>query len=110
MVACGLIVSHAGKAVNAPGSDDAPMTLEQAVRSEADGYRAVGTPIAAFLARQLDRLAQLVRFTGAADGDEFECRLDVMEQDVREESFNRGYQEGQEAGLRLAGQYQEALV
>ena len=89
--------------------DGEPMTLAELVSRESLAYRAWRTPEGDFLARQLDRLAQLIRFTQASDGEEHEARMDVMEECVREEAFNRGYAEGQEAGRRSAFHYAESL-
>jgi hypothetical protein len=109
LAACGLIARCPCKAGDAHGGDDRPATLEDAVRREADAYRAIGTPTGDFLARQMDRLAQLIRFTGAADGEEHEARMLVMEESVKESELDRGYAEGKEAGLRSAFRHQEAL-
>ena len=43
-----------------------PKTLVEIVEHEALGYRAWGTPAGDFLARQTERLAQLIRWTGAS--------------------------------------------
>ncbi len=107
--ACGLIGGCPVRPVNCHGSDPEPRTLEQSIRDESRAYGETGTPMGAFLSRQLDRLAQLIRFTGAETGEDFEARFAVMEDDVRDEAFRRGYNEGQNAGLRQAFRYQEAL-
>ena len=51
----------------APIANGQPRTLAEVVDHEAMGYRAWGTPTGDFLARQMERLAQLVRWTGADD-------------------------------------------
>jgi hypothetical protein len=79
-----------------------PMTLAEVVDHEAMAYRAWGTPAGEFLARQMERLAQLVRWTGATTPEEHEARMEVWDQEVREQWFDRGYHEGQEAGRREA--------
>jgi hypothetical protein len=109
LAACGLISPCPRKAGNAPWGDDRPATLIQTVEREATAYRAIGTPEGDFLGRQMDRLAQLIRFTGAADGEEHEARMAVMEESVKEAEFDRGYAEGREAGLRSAFRYREAI-
>src|SRR5947209_1425875 len=42
-----------------------PLTLAEVVDHEAMGYRGWGTPTGDFLARQMERLAQLIRWTNA---------------------------------------------
>jgi hypothetical protein len=79
-----------------------PATLAEVVDHEARAYRAWGTPAGAFLARQMERLAQLVRWTGANTPEEHEARMDVWDDDVRDQWYDRGYQEGLEAGRREA--------
>lgn len=81
-------------------SNGEPMTLAEVVDHEARAYRAWGTPAGDFLARQMERLAQLVRWTGANTPEEHEARMDVWDDEVREQWYDRGYHEGQEAGRR----------
>jgi hypothetical protein len=77
-----------------------PMTLAEVVEHEAMAYRAWGTPAGDFLGRQMERLAQLIRWTGAATPEEHEVRMEVWDEEVREQWYDRGYHEGQEAGRR----------
>ena len=77
-----------------------PRTLAEVVDHEAMGYRAWGTPTGEFLARQMERLAQLIRWTGASDPVEHEALMEVWDEEIREQWFDRGYQEGWEAGRR----------
>ena len=79
-----------------------PMALVEIVEHEAMGYRAWGTPEGNFLARQMDRLAQLIRWTGAATPEDHETRMEVWDDEIRERFFDRGYREGHEAGRREA--------
>lgn len=83
-------------------SDGQPRTLAEIVDHEAMAYRAWGTPTGEFLARQMERLAQLVRWTGAATPEEHESRMEIWDDEVRDQWFDRGYQEGIEAGRREA--------
>lgn len=87
---------------DAPSSNGEPTTLAEVVDHEARAYRAWGTPEGDFLARQMERLAQLVRWTGAKTPEEHEARMDVWDDEVREQWYDRGYHEGLEAG-RLQG-------
>jgi hypothetical protein len=79
-----------------------PMTLAEVVDHEAMAYRAWGTPAGDFLGRQMERLAQLIRWTGAASPEEHEARMELWDDDLREQWYDRGYHEGQEAGRRDA--------
>jgi hypothetical protein len=83
-------------------SNGQPMTLAEVVDHEAMAYRAWGTPAGEFLARQMERLAQLIRWTGASTPEEHEARMEVWDEEVREQWYDRGYHEGQEAGRREA--------
>ena len=79
-----------------------PLTLAEVVDHEAMAYRAWGTPAGEFLARQMERLAQLVRWTGAMTPEEHEARMEVWDEEVREQWYDRGYHDGHEAGRREA--------
>lgn len=83
---------------DATPSNGEPRTLAEVVDHEAMSYRAWGTPEGDFLARQMERLAQLVRWTGAKTPEEHEARMDVWDDEVREQWYDRGYHEGLEAG------------
>jgi hypothetical protein len=80
-----------------------PLTLVELVEHEARGYRAWGTSEGDFLGRQLERLAQLVRFTGATTPEEFDERLEVLEADAREHRYQLGYGDGLEDGRQEFG-------
>ncbi len=77
-----------------------PLTLAEVVEHEAMGYRAWGTPTGDFLSSQMERLAQLLRWTDAKTPQAHEDRMQVWEQEIREQWFERGYHEGFEAGRR----------
>ena len=81
-------------------ADRPPMTMVEIVERQALAYRAWASPVGEFLARQLERLAQLIRFTDAETPVEFEDRLDVLEADARRQDFENGFAEGLEAGRR----------
>jgi hypothetical protein len=82
-----------------------PITIAEIVEHEALGYRAWGTPTGDFLASQMERLAQLIRWTGTTTPEEHEARMEVWDEDIREKCFDRGYSEGHEAGRRAARGY-----
>jgi hypothetical protein len=83
-------------------SNGQPMTLAEFVDHEAMAYRAWGTPAGEFLARQMERLAQLIRWTGATTPEEYESRMEIWDEEIREQWYERGYHDGQEAGRREA--------
>lgn len=82
-----------------------PVTLAEYVDDEARAYRAQGTAEAAFIAASLERLAQLVRWTGASTPAEHDDRMEVWDEEIREKCFDRGYSVGHEAGRRSARGY-----
>jgi hypothetical protein len=77
-----------------------PTTLAELVDHEALAYRAWKTPEGDFLARQMERLAQLVRWTGAATPEDHEARMEVWDDDLRKQWEDRGYEAGYAAGRR----------
>jgi hypothetical protein len=83
-------------------SDGQPAALAEVIDREATTYRAWGTPAGDFLARQMERLAQLVRWTGAATPEDHEARMELWDDELREQWYERGYHDGQEAARREA--------
>lgn len=73
-------------------------TLAETVEHEAIIYRAWGTPMGDFLGRQMDRLAQLVRWTGATTPEDHEARMEVWDDEIRAQQYDRGYADGIAAG------------
>jgi hypothetical protein len=57
-------------------------------------YRAWHSPEGDFLASQMERLAQLVRWAGASTPAEFTDRLEVYEADARANEYDRGFEDG----------------
>jgi hypothetical protein len=76
-------------------TDGPRLTLPQMIDREARGYLAWGTPVGDFLARKLDELSQLVRWTQATTPDEHDARMDVWDAEIRDQWEARGYEEGQ---------------
>jgi hypothetical protein len=74
------------------------------VKAEAIRLRERGGAHAAFVAAQLDRVAQLIIFTGAETPEQYDDRVFANEQAVQEGHFERGYQEGR-ASMGLASRY-----
>jgi hypothetical protein len=82
-----------------------PTTLAEFVDDEARAYRAQGTPGAALVAEHLERLAQLIRWTGATTPAEHEDRMEAWDDELRAKWFDRGYAEGIEAARRELAPY-----
>ena len=80
-----------------------PTTLVETVEREALAYRAWRTPEGDFLASHFERLAQLVRWTGATTPVEHEARMEVWEAEIAERHFDRGYSEGHQAARNELG-------
>ena len=70
------------------------------VKAEAIRLRARRGAHAAFVAEQLERIAQVIVFTGAETPEQYADRVFANEQAVQEQHFERGYQEGRESVLR----------
>jgi hypothetical protein len=65
------------------------------VAAEADRLRRSASPIAGFLADQLERLAQLVAFTDAQSPRDFADRIEIHERDLLAREYDRGFSDGQ---------------
>jgi hypothetical protein len=79
---------------SAPIAGGAP-SLADLVAVEADRLRRSASPIAGFLADQLERVAQLVAFTGALSPQDFVDRLEIHERDLLAREYDRGFSDGQ---------------
>jgi hypothetical protein len=77
-----------------------PMGLAEIVDHEALGYKAWGTAEGDFLARQMGRLAQLIRWTGGKDPADHEDRMELYDRELRDRYFEQGFAEGLEQGRR----------
>ena len=77
----------------APVAGGAP-SLADLVAAEAGRLRRSASPIAGFLADQLDRLAQLVAFTGARSPGEYADRIETEERDRLAREYDRGFEDG----------------
>jgi hypothetical protein len=67
------------------------------VEAEIRRLRALDGPGARFVADQLGRTHQLLKFTGAETPEQFEDRVFANEQEIQEAAFERGYQEGRQS-------------
>src|SRR5690242_20085577 len=84
-----------------------PVTLAEFVDDEARAYRAQGAAEAAFIAEHLERLAQLVRWTGATTPEEHTDRMEVWDAEVRAKWFDQGFEEGMGAARRELAPYRD---
>ena len=80
-----------------------PVTLPEQIDDEARAYRDRGDAIGEFIANYLDRLSQLVRWTGAQNPEQHEDRMEVWDDEIRAKWFDRGYQAGVEATSGVYG-------
>jgi hypothetical protein len=96
-------ITSNGRAQEAPlsGPDNStPMSLAEIVDHEALGYMAWGTPEGDFLARQMQRLGQLIRWTSASNPADFEDRLEVYDRELRDRHYRMGFEDGLQTGRR----------
>lgn len=77
----------------APVAGGAPALADQVVAA-AEQLRRSASPVAGFLADQLERLAQLVAFTGAGSPRDFADRIAIHERDLLAREYDRGYSDG----------------
>ena len=84
------------------GASGRPASLAEIVDHEAFGYRQWGTPDGDFLARQMERLAQLVRWTGAESPQQHDDRMEVWEEEVRRQHYDQGFTAGRIRGIEEA--------
>ena len=77
-----------------------PMTLVEIVEHEAMGYRAWETKEGDFLASQMERLSQLIRWTGATKPEDYEDRMEIYDRELRDRHYDQGYHDGLEEGRR----------
>lgn len=75
---------------------EAQPSLAELVAAEAGRLRRSASPIAGFLADQVERIAQLVAFTGARTPGDFVDRLEIHERDVLAREYDRGYADGRD--------------
>lgn len=75
---------------------EAQPSLAELVAAEADRLRRSASPIAGFLADQVERIAQLVAFTGARTPGDFVDRLEIHERDILAQEYDRGYADGRD--------------
>ena len=80
--------------IPAPRSPAAPRRWPIGSRPRPTGFRRSGSPLAGFIADQLERLAQVVAFTGAQSPQDFADRLDVHERDLLASEYDRGFADG----------------
>jgi hypothetical protein len=91
-------------------SNGEPQSLPDLIDDEARAYRDRGDSIGRFIADHLDRLAQLVRWTGATTPDHHEERMEIYDDELRAKWFDHGFDAGLQAardeyGLSLNDRY-----
>jgi hypothetical protein len=74
--------------------------LAELIDQEALGYRAWGNPVGDFLARRMDELARLVRWTRAHTPEQHESRMEVWDLVLRDQWYSRGFEDGRRVGCR----------
>jgi hypothetical protein len=84
-------------------SNGEPQSLAESIDHEALSYRERGDSIGQFIAEHLDRLAQLVRWSGAQNPDQHEDRMEVWDDEIRAKHYDRGYEDGLEAARNEYG-------
>ena len=82
-----------------------PVTLAEYVDHEAMSYRSQGTAAALFIAEYLERLGQLIRWTGASTPAEHIDRMELWDAEIRAQHYDRGYSEGYAAARRELAPY-----
>lgn len=82
-----------------PEDADGPrFSFPELIDQEALGYHAWGTPVGDFMAHEMEKLAQMVRWTQATTPAEHEARMAVWDAEIREQWEARGYEAGRSAG------------
>jgi hypothetical protein len=66
-------------------------------------YLAWNDEFGAFIAEHLERLAQLVRWTGATTPADHNDRMEVWDDEISTRHYDRGYEDGLEAARREYG-------
>jgi hypothetical protein len=88
------------------------LTLLELVARQAEFYRQWETEVGDLLARTLEDLGQKIRFTQAETPSDYEARLEILEQDARQDSEARrheAYDAGFDTGCRHAMPYNGPL-
>ncbi len=94
--------SHHSLPVMVPSNGE-PQSLPEMIDDEARAYRDRGDSFAQFIADHLDRLGQLVRWTGANTPEDHDSRMEVWDDQIRVNQYDRGYEDGLDAARREYG-------
>ena len=73
---------------------DPRFTFAELIENEAMAYRAWGTGVGDFLARQMEELGQMTRWTLATTPEEYEARKELWDAEIRDAWEARGFEEG----------------
>jgi hypothetical protein len=80
-----------------------PQSLVEMIDHEARAYRERGDSFGRFLSRQLERLAQLVLWTGAETPEDHEDRMEVWDSEIASRHYDSGFESGLEYARREYG-------
>lgn len=82
-----------------PHDADGPrFSFEELIDQEALGFKAWGTPVGDFLSREMEKLAQMVRWTQSTTPADHEDRMAVWDDEIRQQWEARGYEAGRSVG------------
>ncbi len=82
-----------------------PQTLAEMIDDEARAFRDRGDMVGQFIADHLERLAQLVRWTGAQTPEDHLARMEVLDEEMKARQFDRGVEHGLNAARSGLGSY-----
>jgi hypothetical protein len=85
------------------------LRLAELVDRQTDRYRGWGNAVGDMLAKHLDELALQIRWVQAETPDDYEARIEIIEQDARETWWKQGYEEGKAGGRPEAAPYNAPL-
>jgi hypothetical protein len=76
------------------------LDLPEWLAAQAAWYRSRGSDAADWLGAAIDRMAQLVHWTGATIPAEHDDRMEVYDRELRERHYQDGYADGHAAAMR----------
>lgn len=89
-----------------PDYADGPrFSLAELIDQQAMGYKAWGTGVGDFLARHMEELASMVRWTKAATPEEHEARIEVYDEELRQRWEAVGFEKGRRSCLCSQSQF-----
>jgi hypothetical protein len=85
------------------------LSLPELIDHQADWFRSWPSAAGDLIARALDELALKVRMVDATTPEDAMARIEILEQDVRQQWEAIGFENGKAAGLRQAAPYNGPL-